>query len=125
MKIDKSKVYKADLYSVNSNHEEKLEKRNVIFIQFGKKYVPLSKVSNASLYLAVEKEYKNSQSKLIKVVNPIFLSEKLPTPCKQGHIVKNVQRLYEQKGVVSIDELVITQKEYIDKAFFDVFFYNE
>lgn len=124
MKIDKSKVYKADLYSVNGNCE-KLEKRNMLFIQFGKKYVPLSKVSNASLYLAVEKEYKNSESKLIKVVNPVFLSETLSTPYKQGQIIKNVQRLYEQKGVVSLDELVIAQKEYNDKAFFDIFFHNE
>ena len=58
MKIAKSRVWTADLYSVNGNCE-KLEKRNMLFIQFGKKYFPLSKISDTVSYLNFEKEYQN------------------------------------------------------------------
>lgn len=110
MKIDNSKVYTADLYSVKNYREETLEAKNVVMIKFGNYYVPIWEVKNALAYMKIASQHKEKVYDESK-----FLMQQLPYPDKNGKIIKNPKHLFTHAGTTSLAELVGIQKYHADK----------
>lgn len=110
MKIDNSKVYTADLYSVKNYRQETLEAKNVVMIKFGNYYVPIWEVKNALAYMKIAFQHKEKVYDVSK-----FLTKQLSYPNKEGKIIKNPKHLFEHSGTTSLTELIGIQKEHSDK----------
>lgn len=109
MKIDHSRTFTADLYSVKNYREETLKAKNVVMVKFGDKYVPIWDTATAAEYMKLTYSIKGN------VYNAKFLTEKLPCEEKEGKIIKNIKPLFIHAGHISLAELMGIQKEHADK----------
>jgi len=110
MRIDHSRVYTADLYSLKNYREETLEAKNVVMIKFGEKYVPIWEIKNSISYLMLASQHKEKVYDLNK-----FLSVQPPYEDKTGKFVKNPKHLFSHSGTISLAELNGIQKDHADK----------
>ena len=119
MKIQKSRVYTADIYEVgyqtwNETNDKLIDvepqklSANVVCIKFKNLYVPIYHCKNALQYLDL--------SMSVSLLDERFLyDDDITCNTYKRNYLQNVKPLYKEEGKVSLKELVEVQKQNVEE----------